>query len=192
MVGGPATGKTTIGRKLADYYKLAYMSKDGVKEPIFDHVGHPTSLENDSPLSGIKMDDAAQSILMYLIEEHVNSNTGCLIDSTFGKSHVPNLKKLFNHYNFKPIQVVCFAEIEILRKRYHNRANQNLRHPGHLDKILADSFEKINEMFNINKPLTLDSHNFKVDTSSFTEEDFDSLIDSINVISGQDSSTGKI
>ena len=24
MVGGPATGKTTIGRRLADYYKLTY------------------------------------------------------------------------------------------------------------------------------------------------------------------------
>ena len=53
MVGGPATGKTTIGRRLADYYKLTYMSKDGVKEPIFDNVGCPTSIENDSPLSGI-------------------------------------------------------------------------------------------------------------------------------------------
>ena len=192
MVGGPATGKTTIGRRLADYYKLTYMSKDGVKEPIFDHVGCPTSIENDSPLSGIKMDDAAQSILLYLIETHVQADSGCVIDSTFGDNHVPCLNKLINRYDFKPIQVVCSAEKEILKKRYYNRANQNLRHPGHLDKILADSFEEINEMFNINKPLTLDSHNFKVDTSSFTEEDFDSLIDSINVISGQDSSTGKI
>ena len=182
MVGGPATGKTTIGRRLADYYKLTYMSKDGVKEPIFDHVGCPTSMENDSPLSGIKMDDAAQAILLYLIETHVQADTGCLIDSTFGESHVPHLKKSFNRYNFKPIQVVCYAEKEILKKRYHNRVNQNLRHPGHLDKILADSFEEINEMFNINKPLSLDSHNFVVDTSCFKEEDFNGLIESINDI----------
>ena len=182
MVGGPATGKTTIGSRLADYYKLTYMSKDGVKEPIFDHVGCPTSIENDSPLSGIKMDDAAQSILLYLIETHVQADSGCVIDSTFGDNHVPHLNKLINRYDFKPIQVVCSAEKEILKKRYYNRANQNLRHPGHLDKILADSFEEINEMFNINKPLNLDSHNFKVDTSDFKEENFNRLIDSINDI----------
>ena len=182
MVGGPATGKTTIGRRLADYYKLAYMSKDGVKEPMFDHLGCPTSMENDSPLSAIKMDDAAQAILLYLIETHVQADTGCLIDSTFGESHSPYLEKLINRYNFKPIQVVCYADKEILKKRYHDRANQNLRHPGHLDNFLADSFEEINEMFNINKPLTLDSHNFKVDTSHFKEENFNRLIDSINNI----------
>ena len=158
------------------------MSKDGVKEPIFDHVGCPISIENDSPLSGIKMDDAAQSILLYLIEAHVEADSGCLIDSTFGDNHVPHLNELINRYDFKPIQVVCSAEKEILKKRYYNRANQNLRHPGHLDKILADSFEEINEMFNINKPLTLDSHNFKVDTSEFKEENFNRLIDSINNI----------
>ena len=182
MVGGPATGKTTIGKRLADYYKLTYMSKDGVKEPIFDHVGCPTSIENDSALSGIKMDDAAQSILLYLIETHVQADSGCLIDSTFGDNHVPHLNELINRYDFKPIQVVCSAEKEILKKRYYNRANQNLRHPGHLDKILADSFEEINEMFNINKPLTLDSYDFKVDTSHFKEENFNGLIDSINEI----------
>ena len=182
MVGGPATGKTTIGRRLADYYKLTYMSKDGVKEPIFEHVGCPTSVENDSPLSGIKIDDAAQSILMYLIETHVRADTGCLIDSTFVESHVPQLKKSLDLYNYKPIQVVCSAKKEILRKRYNNRVTQNLRHPGHLDHILADSFDEINEMFNINKPLSLDSHNFAVDTSYFKEVDFDVLIESINNI----------
>ena len=76
MIGGPATGKTTIGRRLANYYKLTYISKDGVKEPIFDHVGCPTSIENDTPLSGIKMDDAAQAILLYIIESHVEAETG--------------------------------------------------------------------------------------------------------------------
>ena len=182
MIGGPATGKTTIGRRLANYYKLTYISKDGVKEPIFDHVGCPTSIENDTPLSGIKMDAAAQAILLYIIESHVEAETGCLIDSTFGESHVPHLKKIINRYNYKPIQVVCCAEKTILKERYHNRANKNLRHPGHLDHILADSFEEINKMFNINNPLSLDSHNFVIDTSNFKEEDFNGLIESINDI----------
>ncbi len=182
MIGGPATGKTTIGRRLANYYKLTYISKDGVKEPIFDHVGCPTSIETDSPLSGVKMDAAAQAILFYLIEAHVEAETGCLIDSTFVESHVPHLKNIFDRYNCKPIQVVCSAEKKILKKRYQNRANKNLRHPGHLDHILADSFEEINKMFNVNNPLSLDSHNFVIDTSKFKEEDFDSLIESINDI----------
>jgi dephospho-CoA kinase len=35
--GGPATGKTTLGLRLAETFGVPYISKDGVKEPIFDH-----------------------------------------------------------------------------------------------------------------------------------------------------------
>ena len=95
MIGGPATGKTTVGKILAKHFGLPFFSKDGVKEPIFDYVGCPTSIENESPLSGAKMDDAARAILFHLLEMQISANKGCLFDSTFGKSHVEELNRSF-------------------------------------------------------------------------------------------------
>jgi len=53
MQGGPATGKTTVGQRLARSLKIPYFSKDGVKEPIFDDVGCPVAFETDEPLHAL-------------------------------------------------------------------------------------------------------------------------------------------
>tara|TARA_B100000003_G_scaffold128177_1_gene114920 strand:- start:65 stop:634 length:570 start_codon:yes stop_codon:yes gene_type:complete len=182
MIGGPATGKTTVGKILAKHFGLPFFSKDGVKEPIFDYVGCPTSIENESPLSGTKMDDAAQAILFHLLEMQISVNKGCLFDSTFGKSHVEELNRIFKHYDHKPIQIVCYAKKNILKERYYNRAINSLRHPGHLDTVLAESFEKINSLYNAKKPLDLSSYNFLIDTSANNDKEINDIILSIDKI----------
>ena len=40
MLGGPATGKTTVSTKLARSLQIPYLSKDGIKEVIFDRGGY--------------------------------------------------------------------------------------------------------------------------------------------------------
>ena len=116
MIGGPATGKTTVGKILAKHFGLPYFSKDGVKEPIFDHVGCPTSIENKTPLSGIKMDDAAQAILIHLLKMQISANKGYLIDSTFGESHVEVLNKIFKHLNYKQYKLFVSQKRIYLKK----------------------------------------------------------------------------
>ena len=37
--GAPCTGKTTLGRKLAKQLCLPFLSKDGIKEVLFDTLG---------------------------------------------------------------------------------------------------------------------------------------------------------
>ena len=37
--GAPCTGKTTLGRKLAKQLRLPFLSKDGIKEVLFDTLG---------------------------------------------------------------------------------------------------------------------------------------------------------
>lgn len=85
MQGGPTTGKTTIGTRLAASLKIPYYSKDGVKEPIFDDIGCPTEWETDHPLSGRKMDDACSSHLLVLTEIVGNS-----CDHEYASGHYGN------------------------------------------------------------------------------------------------------
>ena len=107
MQGGPATGKTTLGKQIAAALRIPYLSKDGVKEPIFDHLGCPTAWETDEPLSGKKMDDAANAILFYLIRVQLQTGRNCLINSTFKAPNTPALLDIQSQYPFTPIQILC-------------------------------------------------------------------------------------
>lgn len=39
ITGLPGTGKTTLGRKLAEEFRLPFISKDDIKEFLFDNLG---------------------------------------------------------------------------------------------------------------------------------------------------------
>ena len=178
MQGGPATGKTTVGQRLAQSLRIPYFSKDGVKEPIFDCVGCPTAWEADGPLSGRKMDDAAIVILFYLIEAQLQAGCSCVIDSTFQARHTPSLLELKSRYPFTPVQILCRTERTELARRYQRRAELGERHPGHLDQNLFDNFDA-DAMERIFKPLDIGGHILTVDTTDFTDADLSELLKSI-------------
>jgi len=184
MQGGPATGKTTVGERLAGEYQIPYFSKDGVKEPIFDHVGCPTAWETDGPLAGKKMDDAAITILLYLIEAHAIAGKPCIIDSTFQAVHVPALMAIATRHPFTSLQIHCRADAEELRQRYRRRANTGERHPGHLDHALADGFDadRVEKVF---RPLEIGGHVLSLDTTKLSESDFAGLLESIESLVGR-------
>lgn len=183
MQGGPTTAKTTIGKQISKSLKIPYISKDGVKEPIFDHVGCPTAWETDDPLSGRKMDDASIAILFYLIEAQLQAGCACVIDSTFRAHNAPALIALKSQYLFTPIQIQCRAEAAELARRYRRRAETGERHPGHLDQMLSDRFDA-DRMERVFQPLDIGGHIIRVDTSDFTEDDFRELLQSIKRLIG--------
>ena len=178
MQGGPATGKTTLGKHIADALKIPYFSKDGVKEPIFDHVGCPKAWETDEPLSGKKMDDAANAILFYLIRAQLQAGYDCVINSTFKEPNTPTLLDIKSRYPFTPIQILCRTEPDELKRRYLQRAEGQVRHPGHLDKMRSDAFDA-RELERINQPLDIGGHILRADTTDFTNEHFRELMQSI-------------
>ena len=182
VLGAPATGKTTIATRLAQSLKIPYFSKDGVKEPIFDELGCPVAMETDEPLSGRKMDNAALSILVYLIEMQLQAGCGCIIDSTFQTRHAPALRNLVSRYEFMPVQIICRAEESELAKRFKRRAETGERHAGHLDHSMSANFdmEKLEQTFQ--QPLDIGGRVLHVDTTRFKEDDYQELLRSTEKI----------
>ena len=178
MQGGPATGKTTLGKRLAASLRIPYFSKDGVKEPFFDHVGCPTEWETDHPLSGRKMDDAANAILFYLMEAQLQAGCGCVIDSTIAAHHVPALLALKSRIPFTPIQILCRAEAAEMTRRHRRRAETGERHPGHLDQRRSDTFDA-EIMDRLYRALDIGGHVLEADTTDFKKDDFRRLLKSI-------------
>ena len=193
LQGGPATGKTTLGKKVAKEFQFPYFSKDNIKELIFDYIGLPTTPalfsdntsqntsddENEGKLSGMKMDEASVAILFQLIEAHIQAKKSCIIDCTFDEIHSSTFKKLKSKYFFFPIQIYCYADLDVLSQRYKERAETRERHPGHFDNLLLQSFLEDPSRYDL-RPLDIEGAMFSINTTNHSSKDYDQLIDSIS------------
>ena len=193
LQGGPATGKTTLGKKVAKEFQFPYFSKDNIKELIFDYIGLPTTPalfsdntsqntsddENEGKLSGMKMDEASVAILFQLIEAHIQVKKSCIIDCTFDEIHSSTFKKLKSKYFFLTIQIYCYADLDVLSQRYIERAETRERHPGHFDNLLLQSFLEDPSRYDL-RPLDIEGAMFSINTTNHSSKDYEKLIVSIS------------
>ena len=176
MLGGPATGKTTVSTKLARSLQIPYLSKDGIKEVIFDEFGLPTAMDTADPLSGRRMDNAAISILFYLIERQLESGSPFIVDCNFRRQHSDTMRSIISRYTVTPFQVLCQAEGAELADRYKRRAESGERHPGHPDKLLAQNFN-LDELSSLyQNPLDIGGHVLELDSTGFGEQDYNEFL----------------
>jgi len=117
LVGGwPASGKTTLARALASELRIAYLSKDEVKEALMDRLGAPTSVEESRRLGGA----AVAAVL--------RAACGCpaaVIDSTWYPYSLPLVRELPGPF----VEIHCQVSLNIVRERYRTRKRDH----RHLD-----------------------------------------------------------
>jgi len=77
ITGLPATGKTTLGRRIAAELKLPFVYKDGIKELLFDTLGW-SDIEWSQRLGR-----ASTELLYYFAEAEVKSGNSCVLESNF-------------------------------------------------------------------------------------------------------------
>lgn len=129
VTGPPASGKSSLGCYIAQALRLPYVSKDGIKEILFDTLGW-----RDRAWSK-RLGAASNEVLFYLAEAELAVGRSLVVESNLaGAFHTPRLLALKVRYEFQPIQVQCIAAGEVLVQRFRERA----RHPGHGDETLIE------------------------------------------------------
>jgi len=117
--GLPGSGKTTLARQIAPALGLPLISKDVIKEALFDVLG-------TGDLDWSRRLGAASHKIMYALAA---DSAGAVLESHFwhGVSE-PDLLSV----GMPIIQVFCRCPAELALARYEARASGPLRHPGHL------------------------------------------------------------
>lgn len=165
-MGYPASGKTTLARKIADKLSLPFMSKDETfKELMFDEFQTTTREWS------IKVGKASYRIMSELIEQQLRAGYDIVIESVFKyEFDNPDFMALQEKYNFTAIQVLCQGDTDILIKRFIDRATQT-RHDGHGEDDL--SVEGVRKTYYQDgeklQPFTLKGTVIEVDANSFSE-----------------------
>ncbi|MBI4117607.1 MAG: AAA family ATPase [Parcubacteria group bacterium] len=170
ITGLPASGKTTIGKKLSEHFRLPMFSKDMIKELIFDGFGSA-----DREFSK-KVGCAAYDLMHRFLEEFLKCDLSCILESNFTACNDNEIfKKLEEKYSPKFIQIFCFADGKVLFERFQSRVESGERHPGHQDANNTEEFQRILYKGK-SEPLDVESRLIEVNTTHFNTLNFDDVI----------------
>ncbi len=165
--GPPASGKTTIGRRLAAELRLPFFDKDSLKELLADDM-HVTGLTWSKTLGGASFD------LLYVIaERQLAAGCSVLLEGNFsGAQPTSRFQSIIEQSGACTIQVNVRADGDLLIERYREREESGERHPIHVDRPRSqiDSFRS-GLMRGELPPLDLGGDVITVDTTDFDTVD---------------------
>ena len=160
ITGHPGSGKTSLAKALSHKYSIPFISKDTLKECMFDTLG-----SSDKEWS-LKVSAAAHRIMDKMIENHLNIESSIIVESNF-KSQIDSRRftEISGRYNATCLQLLCTASPEVLYERWAERITSAKRHEGHVESVSLDEIrENFKEEF---PPLSLPGELIKLDTTYF-------------------------
>lgn len=176
ITGLPCTGKTTLGRRMAQALGWPFVHKDGIKETLFEHLGW-----SDRAWSK-QLGRASSELLYYFAETQLIVGRSLLIESNFDPVFAtPRLLALQEKYGFVPIQIQCQADGDVLFRRFQKRSESGERHPGHGDHLNYAEFKTV-LLNGAAQRLAISGPVFEIDTTDFQKIDYAALVGTIQAI----------
>jgi predicted kinase len=124
--GPPASGKTSFAQYLSDELKLPMMSKDKIKEILFDSVGF------DSREQKVALGVGSMDILYLFAEVEMKASKTFILENNFENSSFEGISLLLKKYQYKAVNVRFICDDDILYDRFYSRNFSADRHPGHV------------------------------------------------------------
>lgn len=170
VTGPPASGKTTLARRLARDLHLPLLSRDDFKEKLFDTLGWEDRQRSK------ELGAASYAILWQMLESNLAAGITTIVERNFRSEFaVAELQRLAVTHPFIAHQINCYAEGPTLVQRHHERSHSGARHPGHVDDRNEEEFraELTRGRFD---PLPIEGALYELDTTDFAAIDYDSLL----------------
>lgn len=126
VAGLPAAGKTRFAEWLSARRKLPLISKDEIKERLFDTLGFGSREEK------VRLGNAAYELMCHIAEREMRAGRGLLLENNFEDSSYEPLRSLLEKYGYTAITVRFSGDIETIYSRFLAREHSPDRHPGHI------------------------------------------------------------
>jgi predicted kinase len=134
VTGAPATGKTTIARSLATEMGLPLVSKDAIKEELYDN------LQDADPSDSHRLGYAAIRLMYSWVRTMLEANVSLILEANFARTlSTDDLQALFGIS--RPVLVQCNAPTDEIIDRYVERSETGDRHPVHDDANRVDQLK---------------------------------------------------
>lgn len=125
IAGAPACGKTTLAGRLSEELQIPAVSKDEIKELLFDSVGFHSREEK------VALGLGSERILYYFAGRLLDRGQPLIVENNFESSSQQGLKALLEPRGCRVLTLLLQAEPKTLYARYLLREQSPERHPGH-------------------------------------------------------------
>lgn len=126
VAGMPAAGKSTMVEMIAGRMKLPVLSKDAIKERLYDEVGFRSREEK------VKLGTASMEIMYYIAGQLMGAAQPFILENNFEHSSEPGLRALLSKYQYPALTILLTGDPKVVCQRFLERDMGTGRHRGHI------------------------------------------------------------
>lgn len=126
VTGIPASGKSTMAEYLSEALCIPMLSKDKIKEILFDTIGFHSRAEK------VALGTGAMEIMYYFAEQMMKTGQSFILENNFENVSKPGIQKLLSRYGCQAVTVRLSGDDSVLYKRMARRNDSPDRHMGHI------------------------------------------------------------
>ncbi|MGN0479083.1 MAG: AAA family ATPase [Hominenteromicrobium sp.] len=126
VTGIPAAGKSTMAAFLADALGLPVLSKDSIKEILFDDLGFRSREEK------VRLGVAGMHVMYYAAEQLMKARQPFILENNFENTSRDGLVEILRRHGYRAITVVLTGDYKVIYRRFCKRDTDPLRHRGHV------------------------------------------------------------
>jgi predicted kinase len=170
VTGRPAAGKSTLAKWLSQELKFPLVSKDSIREELFDRLGW-----KDRKWAQ-ELGKASVDMMFYFARAELEVGHSIIMDNSFYPPvSNPRFQALKEQYYAKSIQIVCDSDRETLFQRFKSRTESGSRHPGHgdqdvLEELYANLADTSSQILEIGGPV------IEIDTTDFAKVNYQEIL----------------
>lgn len=126
ITGIPASGKSSMADFLTEKLRLPVISKDRIKELMYDVIGFQSREEK------VKLGVAGMNIMYYMAEQLMRSRQPFILENNFENISRDGLLDILEKYSYKAITITLTGDYEKIYQRFLERNDSPERHRGHV------------------------------------------------------------
>lgn len=126
VTGIPAAGKSTIAEAMSERLKLPVISKDTIKELLFDNVGFRSREEK------VNLGIASLEIMYYVAGQLMRAGQPFILENNFEYSSEHGIKILLEKYQYSVLTIALTGDYKVIYQRFLERESSPDRHRGHV------------------------------------------------------------
>lgn len=115
-----------MAETLAERLKLPMISKDTIKEYLFDFVGFQSREEK------VKLGTASMEIMYYIAGQFMKAGQPFILENNFEHSSEHGLRRLLEKYQYPLLTITLTGDYKIIYQRFLKREASPDRHRGHV------------------------------------------------------------
>jgi len=115
-----------MAEALSEKFKLPVISKDAIKESLFDNVGFRSREEK------VNLGTASMEIMYYVAGQFMKVGCPFILENNFEYSSLHGIKALLAKYRYPALTVTLTGDYKAIYQRFLERESSPDRHRGHV------------------------------------------------------------